>query len=178
MGKTGNVIRSSRKPSRTEAKKTKRPVDTGPVPIRFNQDCLLYAIDGEVPLDIALAPFVLALANFPDSLKPGTEWLLFGGTPPTHWLGYTTWIGVSGAAVEAIGDVIRELVPSVWAHEANEFCNPAREPSMEPVFRVTEDGAEVLEGAPLNPARIIETLEDSGPHSDVSPTPRAWTRVD
>jgi len=149
----------------------------GPARIRFNRDCQLFAFDGRLPLKVVLEPFMLVLAGFPGHRMPGTEWLLFGGTS-THWRGFTTWVGVSEAAMEAVGPYLQPLLPAEWSCEVNEFCNPSREANMAPVLRVSDDGVEVLEGSPRSLEELSSALLESTGECFVSPIVRPWVRAD
>lgn len=170
MGKAGSGTRS------TKAKSTRRtarkPVANDlPVKVRFNQDLLLYAIDGAVPLAVAAGWFAQWHAGLDTVRKPGDQWVVFGGTAAHHWRGFTTWLAISLSAHEVLGEYLQETLKK-YPFEASEFCRPASVAELEPIFRISDDGFEFLEGACISPESVLGGFETDLPVT----TNRAWTR--
>ena len=172
MGKSGSGTRSTKAKSTRRTARKAVPKD-GPVRLRFNRDLMLYAIDGEVPLRVAAGWFAMWHAGLARERKPGDEWIVFGGTPPHHWRGFTTWLAVSPSANEVLGEYLQQNLEK-YGYEANEFCNPSANPEMEPIFRVSDDGLEFLDGACISPESALGGMETDVPIT----VERAWERAD
>ena len=141
----------------------------GPAAVGFRTECLLYAFEERVPLRYAVEPLVLALAAMATRRRPGTNWLVFAGSGQ-HWAGLSRWVAVTTNALNVAQDTIAAVLPSDWRHEATDFVTPANAEGLSPIFRMSDDGLELLEGSPLDPADV----EDHG----IAPELRAWQRSD
>jgi hypothetical protein len=145
-----------------------------PVKVRFNQDLMLYAIDGTLQVPIAAGLFALMRAGLTRLRKRGEEWLVFGGTVPHHWRGLTTWLAISPSAHEALGEHLQQSLK--YPFEAVEFCRPARVPELQPISRVSDDGLEFFRGAPVPPRWML--ADDDGMEYQPFTTERDWVRED
>ncbi|MEW6433862.1 MAG: hypothetical protein AB1730_20345 [Myxococcota bacterium] len=172
MGKAGSGTQSTKAKS---TRRTARKLVTKdlPVKLRFHQDLMLYAIDGAVPLAVAASWFALLHADLDSARKPGDEWAVFGGTTARHWRGFTTWLAISLSAHDALGAYLQEPLKK-YPFEASEFCRPASVAELEPIFRVSDDGFEFLEGACISPESELGGFETDLPVT----TNRAWIRED
>lgn len=158
MAQAKRGSRSTKTKTRTVQQTDREKLEL-PVKVRFNEDLMLYAIDGTLPVPIAAGLL---------------EWLVFGGTVPHHWRGLTTWLAISPSAHEALGEHLQQSLK--YPFEAVEFCRPARIPELEAIFRVSDDGLEFFRGAPVPPRWML--ADDDGMEYQPFTTERDWVRED
>lgn len=176
MGKAGSGTRSTT----TKAPPRKKRSSAGPpVPVRFNQSCLLLAFESTRSAKEVLESILLCLVGFSNCRWGGAEWYAFAGTSPHHWKGYTTWVAVSVPAMQAVGGFVQHMLDSEHIDfDASELCNPAREPHLMPVLRVGDDGAQVLDGCPWSAKELYQTIVDAVQECPTTVTERTWRRED
>jgi hypothetical protein len=176
MAQAKRGSRSTKTKTRTVQQTDREKLEL-PVKVRFNQDLMLYAIDGTLPVPIAAGLFALMHAGLTRLRKRGEEWLVFGGDAPHHWRRLTTWLAISPSAHEALGEHIQQdLEDCPFEFEAVEFCRPAGVFELEPIFRVSDDGLEFFRGAPVPPRWML--ADDDGMEYQPFTTERDWVRED
>lgn len=132
--------------SKRVAGKVKRSAG-GVLTIAPSHDCHLLCLGEQFPPRLAQGFVLEVLVTMRRHAAPGPEWLVFAGSSPAHWRGLTQWIligtEVGPEVFNTICDGWREALPDV-PFEATELTTPGREPFVEPLFSVEEDGPKLL----------------------------------
>lgn len=110
------------------------------------QGCYLLCFEGALPEAKAWAPVLSMLTLARPLAKGRPPWVVFGGDSPMHWRGLTRWVLISEAVPEKVFSALAETLRQCGPGEVEtvELTTPAREPFIEPLFSVQDDGARLL----------------------------------